>query len=76
MHPQTTAAEWKLDYIPRTEMQDFHQRQNRFAFLICHRRYGKTVACIAETIIRALYTKKNNAQYALTSQGGRVELPR
>ena len=64
MHPQTTAAEWKLDYTPRTEMQDFHQRQNRFAFLICHRRYGKTVACIAETIIRALYTKKNNAQYA------------
>ena len=45
-------------------MVKFHQRTQRLAFLICHRRYGKTVACVAELIIRALYTKKKNAQYA------------
>lgn len=55
---------WELPYTPRKEMEAFHQRDERFAFLICHRRFGKTVACIAELIIRALYTKKKNAQYA------------
>lgn len=45
-------------------MAAFHQRSQRFAYLICHRRYGKTVACVAELIIRALYTTKHNAQYA------------
>ena len=58
---------WKFDYVPRTEMESFHQRSQRNAFLICHRRYGKTVACIAELIIRALYTKKTNAQFAYVS---------
>ena len=55
---------WELKYKPRMQMLDFHQRKERFAFLICHRRFGKTVACIAELIIRALYTKKHKAQYA------------
>ena len=55
---------WSLPYTPRQQMLDFHQRKERFAFLICHRRFGKTVACIAELVIRALYTKKKNAQYA------------
>jgi hypothetical protein len=62
--PKTTDAGWGLDYTPRTQMVDFHQRDKRFAFLICHRRFGKTVACIAELIIRALHTKKKNGQYA------------
>ena len=55
---------WTLPYNPRELMVEFHQREQRYAFLICHRRYGKTVACIAELVLRALYTKKKNAQYA------------
>ena len=55
---------WELPYKPRAQMVEFHQRKERFAFLICHRRFGKTVACIAELVIRALYTSKKNAQYA------------
>jgi phage terminase large subunit len=55
---------WNLPYKPRQQMIEFHQRKERFAFLICHRRFGKTVACIAELVIRALYTKKHKAQYA------------
>tara|TARA_R100001377_G_scaffold49279_1_gene28569 strand:- start:1795 stop:3297 length:1503 start_codon:yes stop_codon:yes gene_type:complete len=55
---------WNLPYAPRMQMVEFHQRSERFAFLICHRRFGKTVACIAELVIRALYTKKHKAQYA------------
>lgn len=55
---------WSLPYTPRQQMIEFHQRTERFAFLICHRRFGKTVACIAELVIRALYTTKHKAQYA------------
>lgn len=55
---------WDLPYKPRQQMVEFHCRSERFAFLICHRRFGKTVACIAELVIRALYTKKHKAQYA------------
>jgi len=55
---------WEMPYKPRQQMVAFHQRQERFAFLICHRRFGKTVACIAELVLRALYTTKKNAQYA------------
>ena len=55
---------WEMPYKPRQQMVAFHQREERFAFLICHRRYGKTVGCVAELILRALYTTKKNAQYA------------
>jgi phage terminase large subunit len=60
----TSADAWQLPYVPRPLMIPFHQREERFAFLIAHRRMGKTVACVAEMILRALYTGKKNAQYA------------
>lgn len=56
--------EWTFDYTPRKEMVAFHQRENRNALLLCHRRYGKTVACVAELILRAIYTDKKNSQFA------------
>lgn len=59
-----TDAGWELDYTPRKELIAFHQREQRFAFLICHRRFGKTVGCVAEMVLRALYTPKHKAQYA------------
>lgn len=57
-------AEIKLDYTPRTQFIAFHQRALRWSCLVCHRRAGKTVACIFELIIRALYTTKKNARFA------------
>lgn len=57
-------SQWTLPYTPRQALQHFHKRTQRFAFLICHRRCGKTVACVAELVLRAIYTKKKNAQYA------------
>ena len=64
LHDKQADDAWELPYTPREQMIDFHQRKQRFAFLICHRRFGKTVACIGELVIRALYTTKKNAQYA------------
>jgi len=57
-------SELVLDYEPREQFIPFHQRTERWAVMVCHRRAGKTVACVNELIIRALYTKKKNAKYA------------
>ena len=32
--------------------------------MVCHRRMGKTVACVWELVIRALYSKKKNPRYS------------
>lgn len=53
-----------LDYDPRPQFIPFHTRNQRFSSLVCHRRAGKTVACVNELVARALYTKKKNARYA------------
>lgn len=42
----------------------FHMRSQRWAALICHRRAGKTVATINDTVQRALYTQRPRARYA------------
>jgi hypothetical protein len=52
-----------LDYEPRNAFVDFHQRNERFGAMVCHRRAGKTVAAVHDLIIRALYTTKKNAKY-------------
>lgn len=57
-------SEVNLLYQPRKQFFDFHNRSHRFACLVAHRRAGKTVACVNEAIIRALYSKKNRPRYA------------
>jgi hypothetical protein len=57
-------VDFALDYTVRPYFQDFHDREERFACIVAHRRSGKTVACIYELLIRALYTKKVNARFA------------
>lgn len=52
-----------LEYAPRDAFIPFHQRPNRFAAMVCHRRAGKTVACIHELVARAMHTKKKNARF-------------
>jgi len=51
-------------YLPRGPFVDFHNRTQRWAALVCHRRAGKTVACIAELVLAALFTRKQDARYA------------
>lgn len=57
-------ANAKLQYTPRDAFKAFHNRTERFAAMVCHRRAGKTVASVNELLIRALYTPKKNARYA------------
>lgn len=42
----------------------FHNRKERWAVAVAHRRCGKTVACINDLIKRALTEGKNDGQYA------------
>jgi hypothetical protein len=37
-----------LDYHPRRQFVPFHDRAQRFACIVTHRRAGKTVACIQD----------------------------
>ena len=54
----------KLKYRPRSVFEDFHDRKQRWAVIVAHRRCGKTVACINDLIVKALLENKPNAQYA------------
>lgn len=53
-----------LNYSPRQFFTPFHQRNNRFAVIVAHRRCGKTEACLAELVIRALSTNNRASRYA------------
>ena len=54
----------ELEYCPRSVFEDFHDRTQRWAVVVAHRRCGKTVACINDLIFRALTDGKDNARYA------------
>jgi phage terminase large subunit len=43
-----------VDYTPRRQFVSFHQRSQRWAALVCHRRAGKTVASLNDQIKRAM----------------------
>lgn len=51
-------------YDPRQPFIDFHNRPERWAVLVCHRRAGKTVACVAELVLSALFCAKQDGRYA------------
>ena len=44
----------QYNYIPRPQFIAYHNRKQRYAVLICHRRGGKTVALLNDTVVRAL----------------------
>jgi hypothetical protein len=54
----------ELDYKPRDVFIDFHDREQRWAVIVAHRRCGKTVSCINELIYKALIEGKDDARYA------------
>jgi hypothetical protein len=54
----------ELDYCPRAVFEDFHERQERWAVIVAHRRCGKTVSCINELIYKALIENKEDGRYA------------
>ncbi len=55
---------YEYPYKSRDAFVDFHKRDQRWAVLVCHRRAGKTVATICDTIRRAITENKPDARYA------------
>jgi phage terminase large subunit len=53
-----------IPYCPREAFEAFHERRQRWAVIVAHRRAGKTVATVNDLIRRALQDGKQNARYA------------
>lgn len=51
-------------YTPRPYFRDFHQRDQRWAMLVAHRRAGKTVAVVNDIIEKATYNTRQSPRYA------------
>lgn len=54
----------RINYSPRPQFVSFHKRAQRFACLVCHRRAGKTVACVHELQRAALRSTKDAPRFA------------
>lgn len=54
----------ELEYRPRHQFKSFHDRVQRWACLVCHRRAGKTVATINDKIMRAVREARPDGRYA------------
>lgn len=55
--------EIEIDYAPRPQFMPFHNRRQRWAILVCHRRAGKTVAAVNDIIRRAVIEGKRDGRY-------------
>src|SRR5438105_13330521 len=53
-----------VDYAPRPQFAAFHQRRERFACIVTHRRAGKTVACVQDLQRAAIRCEKVRPRFA------------
>lgn len=53
-----------IPYSPRAEFQSFHDRRQRWAALVCHRRAGKTVASVNDLIRGAIECTNPEPRFA------------
>lgn len=51
---RVTDLDIEIPYAPRHQFLPYHNRSQRWAAMVCHRRAGKTVACINDGIKKAL----------------------
>jgi hypothetical protein len=53
-----------IPYAPREVFKAFHERKQRWAAIVAHRRAGKTVACVNDLLRAALSCQKQNGRFA------------
>jgi hypothetical protein len=51
-------------YAPRRQFMGLHTRETRWGIAVCHRRAGKTVACVNDLIKAAATCERNNPRFA------------
>ena len=54
----------EIDYKPRDQIRAFHNRKERFAIIVAHRRFGKTVAAINDLIRSCFEIDRPNVRVA------------
>ena len=54
----------RLPYAPRRVFLPYHARTKRWSCIVAHRRCGKTVACINDTIKKAIIIERPHGRYA------------
>jgi len=54
----------EIDYKPRDQIKAFHDRKERFAIIVAHRRFGKTVAAINDLIRSCFVIDRPNVRVA------------
>jgi phage terminase large subunit len=52
-----------IPYSPRRAFLPFHNRKSRWSVLVCHRRAGKTVACVNDLIRAAATCKREDGRF-------------
>lgn len=57
-------ATTEIAYQARSQFIPFHKRTQRFACLVCHRRAGKTVACVHDLLDGALRCELTRPRFA------------
>ena len=53
-----------IPYAPRRHQWEIHQNKKRFSVLVCHRRFGKTVAAVNELVMKACQNPLPAPRYA------------
>lgn len=53
-----------IPYTPRPQFLPYHNRTERWAWIVAHRRFGKTVGCINELIKGALTCQRSEPRFA------------
>jgi phage terminase large subunit len=61
------SSEIVIPYQPRAQFQAFHDRTQRWACIVAHRRAGKTVACLNELQRAALLCPRERPRFAYIS---------
>lgn len=64
MIPPSDARECVIPYKPRPQMGAYHARRQRFACIVAHRRFGKTVGVINDLIRDALRIARERVRVA------------
>lgn len=59
-----TEVELRATYEARKQFKPLHKRTQRWGIAVCHRRAGKTVACVNELVRRAGACKLKNPRFA------------
>lgn len=53
-----------IPYVPRDAFRALHDRQQRFACVVAHRRAGKTIACVNELNRAAILCRREQGRFA------------